>query len=240
MEVCVKRASLIAAFCVLFLPVVGLADTLTFSGTNGGEVSVGGLTSGTAATVTDFSLPISMVTGSNGVSNPGGYSLTNGLMSFSGTIQGPPSSFAVSGVIAVYTVTLTSFEITGGNGLMGITNGSPILTASSGTLTITDTSAGAWSISVGSAPATLNGNMATFFNTVTSGNYSGSTGVYTGADCTSGGCSYPVFIDPTGSTTTYQVGPAPPPVQNNVPEPLTVSLLGAGLIGLFGLGRRRS
>src|SRR5271157_4680806 len=110
LEVYMKRVSLIAALCVLLLPTLGLADTISFYGTtHGGSVSMN-----SGGVLTGMNIPINSINGVSGT-------ITGGLLSFSGNLI---ADGTLLGYESVYLFSLSTFDISGGVPAAGIAPGS--------------------------------------------------------------------------------------------------------------------
>lgn len=103
-----KRVSLIAALCLLLLPIAGLANVINFTGSAGGTISLvpgaGGFTTSgiTMGYVQGVTVPLHQ-TGAPGLA------VTGGTLSFTGTETGVSN---IAGV-ETYSISLTSLSIAG-------------------------------------------------------------------------------------------------------------------------------
>jgi len=221
-----KKASLVVAFCMLLLPIVGLADTIDFSnqGILTGSLVVNPTASGVNPdSITGTNLGINYVEGQPTNSHSGvAYAVTNGVLNFSGSFVG------FNSVTDTYTFDLTSLTIKGGVPAAGVANGTTLMTYTGGgslDLQLSIGPTGEWEVQVG-GDDTKNVKLTTFFGEPSTGWQFGGYVIFDPDTCAKtdkcGARGTPgIFhLTPEGSAD----------IPNFVTEPTTISLLTLGLL----------
>jgi hypothetical protein len=210
-----KRFCLLAFAIAVVLATTAFGDTVTFSGSSPGGTGLVGL----GSALVFVGGPLDMVKGLSVC--PAGCAINGGSVVFiSGAILGPP-------VVVNPTTTRTDFDSGGFLLLTGAVSGGPtgiLLLAqfAAGGMLIQDTTTG---VGAYSAPLT-NINIDSFFGTPISGNNNDTLTIA----LTPGGI---LLVTGTQTTIDTQGGPT------TTPEPATLTLLGAGLLGLSQIIVRR-
>jgi hypothetical protein len=227
-----KKVSLIVALCFLLFPIVGLADTIDFTGSASGSIGISGNTVG-SSTISVSDLTIGFVQGvgvPNNQTGAPGLTVTGGTVSFTGTL----TNVSVNGGVAEYVFTLTSLTITGGVSAAGVANGTTLMNLTgTGTTVVITTGTSGWSVNLEGAPVSLSAVLLAYFGAPTTGwaidssiNTNAGPACATTNTCTDG---FTLTAESQSQFTALE----------GVPEPGTLSMLGLGMLGVLGLGVRR-
>jgi len=218
LEVCVKRASLVVVFCILLLPTLALADTITFgpNGTGSLTTSASGITTGTSPGVIAITTPLHPYSGAS----IGTVTITAGAIDLS---QSGGFGNTVGDAFDGISVTVT---VTG-----------------PGAGTLTETFSGDQVLTIVKSGSVYNFTLNTYGGTGTA--TSGFASYYLGAglvNLTDIDFQIQGTVTVNGGTNPHEFGTlhmtSGSETFESTPESATLSLVGIGLVGLLGFRRR--